>query len=132
MDTFLVSSVHTSICSDDVSNAASGLASFYKQLLSLPCWQVPLFDADPATPGLQPVCEAWLTSPSIEASGDASGDPTLSPCPDEPSENACYRIVPAPGCTPPGDGHALYIEGVFSLPREPTIAIVECLADPPR
>ena len=56
LDQFPNRSTHTTICADDLSAGLTQIAAQLKAVVNDPCFQLPLLDADPVTPGPQYDC----------------------------------------------------------------------------
>lgn len=121
LDQFPNRSARVPFTADDLSPILEPFAAFLKNALGLPCFEAPLLDVDPATPGTQHACAAWT---EYEVNGEPRGD-VLPECATV-TTGPCWKVEPFPeGC---GDGPALRFErAVFEIPQGVRV-IVECLA----
>jgi hypothetical protein len=90
LDQFPNRNARARITDDDWSAASDLLGGLVKTNLGAPCIQGPLLDGDPATPGVQQVCNAWFDYPG--------GSELLKSCRTAP-DGECWRMIPSPACT---------------------------------
>lgn len=117
-------SSEASICGDDHAAALALIAELPRTTLGYPCWEAPIADLDPATPGTQFDCAAWYQL------GAAGGEEhTLPVCGGTPMATPCWRLLEDDDFCP--SAFALEIETGATAYADGGLATVECLvADP--
>lgn len=92
LDQFPNRSARARIADEDWSAVSAIFGRLVKYPLGLPCIEGPLFDGDPAAPGTQHVCNAWVDYPG--------GQELMKSCAKGP-DSECWRILPDDRCLLP-------------------------------
>jgi len=121
LDRFPNRSSRVDFAAQDLTPLLALFAQLSKVTLGLPCFEAPLLDVDPVTPGPQHACAAWT---EYEVDGELRGE--LLPACGTVTTGPCWKIEPYPeACF---DGPVLRFErAYFEIPQGLRV-IVECLA----
>jgi hypothetical protein len=115
LDLFPDRHAETSICDAHYADAVSSFG-YYSKPLGVACWESPLADADPATPGTQPSCTAqYLLVDQTEG--------VLPECTDD--NGLCWRNVSDAANCPSGFGPRIDTRGTM-YPYGSTVTL-DCL-----
>ena len=122
LDQFPNRSSFTSLCQSDLSEALEVFAQLVKVALGVPCFEVPIPDADLATPGDQFDCAASLR----HEFADHTDERVLPECASG-SAGTCWRIDTDQRFCPSGTGQLVRFDHAFSVSSRSSRAIIECV-----
>jgi hypothetical protein len=130
LDQFPNRSSFTSLCQSDLTDAFGLLSQLFKVTLGVACFDDPIPDADPITPGAQYDCAASI----VETFADRTDERLMLRCqgdavPPPGTSGPCWQLVADPQTCPTG-GQKLSLANAFaSADANRSLAILECVIE---
>ncbi|MEZ4365422.1 MAG: hypothetical protein R2939_03930 [Kofleriaceae bacterium] len=118
----------TTICDEDLSDGLVAIGEFFRDQFGYPCLDVPLYDANPALPGLQAECSVVQV---VAPDRPEETRTTIPTCADAGAERPCWEFGSLPDQCEPGVEAFVIQRAPGEMQPRGTVVEIACAVAPP-